>query len=96
MMHDTQVSLSFWAVSLITLCRWGNCKYDSGFFHFRSGDGQYVILEDTLSDVSDWSSSLVSKAQQQVYATAHVTRCVQTGGEVFPVSKTTARIDSAE
>ena len=66
------------------------------FFHFRSGDGQYVILEDTLSDVSDWSSSLVSKAQQQVYATAHVTRCVQTGGEVFPVSQTTVRIDNAD
>ena len=66
------------------------------FFHFRSGDGQYVILEDTLSDVSDWSSSLVSKAQQQVYATAHVTRCVQTGGEVFPVSEIKLKIDNSK
>ena len=65
-------------------------------FSGRTNNGQYVLLQNTLNDVSDWLSSLVSKARQQVYATAHVTRCVQTGGEVFPVSQTTVRIDNTE
>ena len=65
-------------------------------FSGRTNNGQYVLLEDTLNDVSDWPSSLVSKAQQQVYAAAHATRCVRTGGEFFLVSQTAVKIDNTE
>ena len=51
-----------------------------------------VGYEETLNEVSDWSTGRVRVAQQQVYAAPHVNRRVQTGGKAFPASQSTSLI----
>lgn len=46
--------------------------------------GQYVALEETLNELTSWSPDMVSIAQNNIYSTSHISRCIQTGGEEFP------------